>query len=102
MDDPTALKEIILMVQEQASNHGFSPNSIETKNQGEGFSSRVKFMLQTIYDLKNNKHSQGDSPLRQTKSIIKNFLMKRGRLKNNYFLLLGITCRKSFEGSLGR
>ncbi len=45
----------------------------------ETFSSRVRFMLQTIYDLKNNKQrTVEDSPAIHVKKSMKNYLNKRG------------------------
>lgn len=79
MDDPTALKEIVLLVQESAiklnkelsaakqpQTDSTKPSSTQQSvsiSQGEGTSehalsalpSRVRFMLESIYDLKNNK-----------------------------------------------
>lgn len=52
-DDPLALKDIILLIQEKAT------SAMEKKSLGnqesEGFSVRVQVMLDLIYDVKNNK-----------------------------------------------
>ena len=51
-DDPAALKDIVLAVQERAS------EVIEGGREGEGMNARVRHMLETINDLKNNKKRQ--------------------------------------------
>ncbi len=95
-DDPAALKEIILSVQQRASTITMdstptdTPQKKESTNSNsnsngksdqpeETFSSRVRFMLQTIYDLKNNKQRMvEDSPAIHIKKSMKNYLNKRG------------------------
>ncbi|KAJ3434357.1 nucleolar mif4g domain-containing protein [Anaeramoeba flamelloides] len=61
-DDPTALKDIILLVQEKVVSINDSKNKSskgggkENEDEDEDiFTSRVNFMLEMIYDLKNNK-----------------------------------------------
>ncbi|KAJ6251334.1 nucleolar mif4g domain-containing protein [Anaeramoeba flamelloides] len=61
-DDPTALKEIILLVQEKVVSINDSLNKsnkdggkVKEDENEEFFTSRVNFMLEMIYDLKNNK-----------------------------------------------
>jgi nucleolar MIF4G domain-containing protein 1 len=50
-DDPSALKEIVLLVQEKA---------LETRKSGETTSSRVEYMISAMADLKNNKKRRQD------------------------------------------
>jgi nucleolar MIF4G domain-containing protein 1 len=50
-DDPRALKEIVLLVQEKA---------LESKKSGETTSSRVEYMISAMADLKNNKKRRQD------------------------------------------
>jgi nucleolar MIF4G domain-containing protein 1 len=82
-DDPAALKDIILLVKEKAASAGVN---VETptktaETEAEQFNLRVKFMLQTIFDLKNNKRkaSDDDSVMQQTKKTIKNILGKKSK-----------------------
>lgn len=54
-DDPAALKEIIIQVKQRAAEQGVTIEDGTKSENSTEFSKRVKFMLLTIYDLKNNK-----------------------------------------------
>jgi nucleolar MIF4G domain-containing protein 1 len=74
-DDPTALKEIVLSVQAKANEVSAS------KSADQNFTLRVRFMLEHIYDLKNNKLKQSDLDVGEAeklKKLLRNFFSKRG------------------------
>jgi len=94
-EDPGGLKEIILVVQqkavqlkvnsepgqdEQASDDATEKASADsTKNKGlEGLPTRVRFMIETIYDLKNNKTRKvseaNQTAVSQMKTMVKKLL----------------------------
>ena len=83
-DDPSALREIILMVKDRVQKEEDSTNKSSCQNKAD--SSRVDFMLTTITELKNNKPRKQDVAIREKTSSYKKCL---GRLKssaNNTFL----------------
>ncbi|KAL3780943.1 hypothetical protein ACHAWO_003983 [Cyclotella atomus] len=90
-DDPSALREIILMVKEQAQHDVVSTYSAQNKVD----SSRVEFMLSTITELKNNKPRKQDAAIREKTATFKKCI---GRLKSsasNSLLVKGTgTCLK--------
>ena len=69
-DDPSALKEIVLLVQKRASSDGKQRAS----------SSRIDYMVSAIMDLKNNRRSKQDSSHYEKASKIRKLL---GRIKSN-------------------
>ena len=73
------------MCQSQATKHNiFTGGEITTTDSSEsGFNSRVKYMLQFIFDLKNNKLKPiEDSNLNYIKKFMKNYMTKRGAQEN--------------------
>jgi hypothetical protein len=104
-DDPSALKETILLLQKQAgtppicdcqllASRGVSAEATKTEPNNNAtaessFGSRVKFMLQTIYDLKNNKKAGDDTLMQTYKKSVSNFAKKNGN-----FVTLSILCEK--------
>eukprot|EP01117_Protostelium_nocturnum_P009064 TRINITY_DN324_c0_g1_i3.p1 TRINITY_DN324_c0_g1~~TRINITY_DN324_c0_g1_i3.p1 ORF type:complete len:485 (-),score=107.07 TRINITY_DN324_c0_g1_i3:23-1477(-) len=85
-DDPSALKEIVLIVQKQVTDHGIDISETKkSKEEGDedqkNFNFRARFLIQMIFDLKNNKvknnHGE-DSPVVRLKKIMKGYLSKRG------------------------
>ncbi|KAL7481362.1 hypothetical protein ACHAW6_009634 [Cyclotella cf. meneghiniana] len=76
-DDPSALKEIVLMVRDRAQRGAESTN--ET-NKNTVDSSRVEFMLATITDLKNNKTRKQDAVIREKAGTFKKCI---GRMKSS-------------------
>ena len=90
-DDPSALKEIILMVKERAQSDSESTTEGTGKNRTD--SSRIEFMLLTITELKNNKPRKQDVAIREKTSVFKKCI---GRIKssaNNSLLAKGTgTC----------
>ena len=76
-DDPSSLKEIVLMVQE-----GISKRDQTT------VSTRAKFMVETIMDWKNNKrkaqkkNAQNDLQMERLKKFVGNLGKKRGGVSN--------------------
>lgn len=83
-DDPSALREIILMVKDRAQREEDGMDESSCQNKAD--SSRVDFMLTTITELKNNKPRKQDVAIREKTSSYKKCL---GRLKssaNNTFL----------------
>ncbi|KAJ3030691.1 suppressor of glycerol defect, partial [Rhizophlyctis rosea] len=76
-DDPSSLKEIVLMVQEGIAKR--DPTTVST---------RAKFMVETIMDLKNNKrkaqkkNAQNDLQMDRLKKFVGNLGKKRGGVSN--------------------
>lgn len=93
-DDPASLKEIILLVQKTASEKGFklslSSNEITPVNETVSFSRRVQFMLQSIYDIKNNKQKLSNNSLADMKKLINQISAKKGFLFSSLFILKNI------------
>jgi nucleolar MIF4G domain-containing protein 1 len=69
-DDPSALKEIILLVQKKAAANVASAS----------YSSRIEYMISAINDLKNNKRRQQDSVYADKTAKLRKLL---GRIKAN-------------------
>ncbi|KAL3788985.1 hypothetical protein HJC23_012690 [Cyclotella cryptica] len=76
-DDPSALKEIVLMVRDRAQRDNESTNATDKKAAD---SSRVEFMLSTITDLKNNKPRKQDAAIREKTGTFKKCI---GRMKSS-------------------
>ena len=95
-DDPSALKEIIILVQQQAIKYNITldkdnsdknkeiknnnNNNNEDDEEKQGFTLRAKFMIQTIYDLKNNKqrgNNDDSSLIIQLKKQVRNIMNKQ-------------------------
>jgi len=72
-DDPSALKEIVLLVKDRAQN-----DRADATNKAD--SSRIKFMVDSIIELKNNKPRKQDAVIREKTSGLKKFV---GRIKSN-------------------
>lgn len=81
-DDPSALKDIVSMVQERSMKviKSHTTNS-ETKHFNTPSSSRAQFMITAITDLKNNKRSHHDLALHEKTSNYRKIL---GRIKSQY------------------
>lgn len=69
-DDPSALKEIVLLVQKKA---------LEEQQSGESQSSRVEYMVSAMTDLKNNKKRRQDQAFGEKTIKLKKLL---GRIKS--------------------
>jgi nucleolar MIF4G domain-containing protein 1 len=76
-DDPSALREIILMVKDRAQIESDSSDG-STKNKAD--SSRVEFMVATVTELKNNKPRKQDLAIREKTGSFKKCI---GRLKSS-------------------
>ena len=77
-DDPSALKEIIMMVKERAQKD--SDSTTEEVGQTRADSSRIEFMLLTITELKNNKPRKQDVAIREKTNVFKKCI---GRMKSS-------------------
>jgi nucleolar MIF4G domain-containing protein 1 len=79
------LKEIIIRIQERVN--------ILKKEQKKEFDTRITFMLDRIYDLKNNKQKANDtdSSLPLAQKFIKNFLSKNSGAGGGQLLRVGLT-----------
>lgn len=89
-DDPSALREIILMVKERTQKDA---DVTDGADYNKADSSRVEFMLSAITELKNNKPRKQDAAIREKTATFKKCI---GRLKsssNNSLLVKGTgTC----------
>jgi len=76
-DDPSALKEIVLLVKDRAQN---ADDSIDGNDQGATDSSRIEYIVDTIIELKNNKPRKQDLVLREKTNALKKSI---GRIKSS-------------------
>jgi len=70
-DDPSALKEIVIMVKDQAQ---------KTRDDEQADSSRINFMLDTVMSLKNNKPGKQQAVIREKTNQLKKIV---GRIKTS-------------------
>ncbi|KAL3817524.1 hypothetical protein ACHAXA_003697 [Cyclostephanos tholiformis] len=91
-DDPTALREIVLMVKDRAQSVADKEQSTGNKNDVDGKtniadSSRIQYMVDSIIELKNNKPRKQDAVVREKSNALKKHV---GRIKTSASeLLLG-------------
>jgi nucleolar MIF4G domain-containing protein 1 len=84
-DDPTALREIVLMVKDRAQTATDKEHSNLNKNAPDGNtnvadSSRVQYMVDSITELKNNKPRKQDAVIREKSNALKKHV---GRIKTS-------------------
>ena len=77
-DDPSALKEIVLLVKDRAQKIASEDDSADGQNVAD--SSRIEYMVDTIIELKNNKPRKQDAVLRDKSNAIKKCI---GRVKTS-------------------
>ncbi|KAL7436794.1 hypothetical protein ACHAXH_005981 [Discostella pseudostelligera] len=82
-DDPSALKEIILLVKDRAQKIAEADSNNE--NGGGADSSRVEFLVDSIIELRNNKPRKQDIVLREKTNALKKSI---GRIKSSASRLL--------------
>ena len=75
-DDPTALREIVLMVKDRAKTAEDSRHDITNIAD----SSRIQYMVDSITELKNNKPRKQDAVIREKANALKKIV---GRIKNS-------------------
>ncbi|KAK3138898.1 hypothetical protein QOZ80_5AG0374870 [Eleusine coracana subsp. coracana] len=90
-DDPGAMKDFILMIQNSV-NQLKSHSAVQEDGKADIHSKRMEFMLETICDIKNNKKRPKEDPSHHTR--IKKWLQK---LKSEDILLRGLTWSKLLE-----
>lgn len=84
-DDPSALKEIVLLVKDRAQKVADADYSHESGSGGVADSSRVEFMVDTIIELRNNKPRKQDVVIREKTIVLKKSI---GRIKTSASRLL--------------
>ncbi|KAL3757412.1 hypothetical protein ACHAWU_005143 [Discostella pseudostelligera] len=82
-DDPSALKEIVLLVKDRAQKVADTDSSNE--NDSGADSSRVEFMVDSIIELRNNKPRKQDVAIREKTNVLKKSI---GRIKTSASRLL--------------
>ena len=89
-DDPTALREIVLMVKDRAQTAADKSRSTQNENRTDdeanvADSSRIQYMVDSIIELKNNKPRKQDAVIREKSSALKKII---GRIKTSASQLL--------------
>ncbi len=84
-DDPSALKEIVLLVKDRAQKVADADSRHENSSGGVADSSRVEFMVDTIIELRNNKPRKQDVVIREKTIVLKKSI---GRIKTSASRLL--------------
>uniref|UniRef100_A0ACD5W238 Uncharacterized protein n=1 Tax=Avena sativa TaxID=4498 RepID=A0ACD5W238_AVESA len=90
-DDPGAMKDFVLSIQNSVSQFK-SRSAAQEDGKGDIHSKRMEFMLETICDIKNNKKRSKEDPLHHTR--IKKWLQK---LKSEDILLRGLKWSKLLD-----